>query len=291
MGKSTGPSSDHLRGLALTTAGVLVLTPDALLLRLLSADPWTIVFWRGLLMAVTLAAGIQAFGEGGLRSTARSIGGAGLLIAILWAGNAVLFVVAITHTSIANTLIIIAAVPMIAAILSHLFLREPVGARTWAAIAATLFGVAIVVWNGLGHGTLGGDLAALAAAGFAAATFVVLRRSRAVNMVPATALSGVIAALSVAGVATPFSIGIEDALVLGLMGLVVLPVSFGLITLGPRYLPAPEVSLLLLLETVLGPVLVWLVLGEAVSTATLVGGAVVIVALAIHAILLLRGIR
>src|SRR3546814_15149942 len=189
MGKSTGPSPDHLRGLALTTAGVLVLTPDVLLLRLLSADPWTIVFWRGLLMAAALAAGIQAFGEGGLRGTARSIGAAGLLIAILWAGNAVLFVVAVTHTSIANTLIIIAAVPMIAAILSHLFLREPVSARTWAAIAATFLGIAIVVWDELGHGTLAGDLAALAAAGFAAAILVVLRMSRAVHLVPGTALA------------------------------------------------------------------------------------------------------
>ena len=282
------PSSDHFRGLALTAAGVLVLTPDALLLRLLSTDPWTIVFWRGLLMAASLATAIQVFGEGGLRGTARSIGGAGLLIAVLWAGNAVLFVVAITHTSIANTLIIIAAVPMIAAILSHLLLREYVCLRTWAAIAATLCGVTIVVWDGLGQGTLSGDLAALGAAGFAAATFIVLRRSRAVNMVPATALSGVLAALSVAGVAAPFSIGAEDALVLGIMGLVVLPISFGLITLGPRYLPAPEVSLLLLLETVLAPLLVWLVLGEAATTATLVGGAVVVATLAIHAILLLR---
>src|SRR3546814_2489315 len=180
---------------------------------------------------------------------------------------------------------------MIAAILSHLFLREPVSARTWAAIAATFLGIAIVVWDELGHGTLAGDLAALAAAGFAAAILVVLRRSRAVNMVPATALSGLIAALSVAGVAAPFSIGVGDALVLGVMGLVVLPISFGLITLGPRYLPAPEVSLLLLLETVLGPVLVWLVVGEAVSTATLVGGTVVVATLATHAILLLRRTR
>lgn len=280
--------SDHLRGFALTSVGVLVLTPDTLLLRLLDLDPWTIVFWRGLLMTAGLAAGLAVFGEGGVTRTFRAIGRMGLLLAVLWAGNAILFVVAITHTTVANTLIIIAAAPMIAAVLSHLVLREPVGLLTWAAIVMAFLGIAVVVWDGLDQGTGLGDIAALATAVLVAVTVIVLRRTRSVNMVPATALGGLLAALAVAGIATPFAIGAADALVLGIMGLVMLPISFGLITLGPRYLPAPEVSLLMLLETVLGPILVWLVLGEGASTTSLFGGGIVVATLALHALIRLR---
>jgi drug/metabolite transporter (DMT)-like permease len=283
--------TDHRRGLALTITGVLVLSPDALFLRLLELDPWTIVFWRGLLTAAGLAVGLAVFGEGGLVHAFRAIGAAGVVLAVLWAGNAIFFIVAITHTTVANTLVIIAAAPMIAAALSHLFLREPVEPETWAATVLAFLGIAVVVWDGLGRGRVIGDAAALATACFVAGTLIVLRRARSVNMVPATALGGLFAAVAVAGIASPFAVNAEDALVLGVTGLVVLPIAFGLITLGPRYLPAPEVSLLMLLETVLGPILVWLVLGEGASIATLWGGAIVVVTLGAHALIRLRNAR
>jgi drug/metabolite transporter (DMT)-like permease len=119
--------------------------------------------------------------------------------------------------------------------------------------------------------------------------FALTRRYRERYVVPAMALSGVFSALLVLPVASPLSVASSDVAALGVMGLVVLPLSFGLIFLGPRYIPAPEVSLVLLLEAVLGPYWVWLALGEEPSARTLVGGSVVLATLALHSVLRLLG--
>jgi drug/metabolite transporter (DMT)-like permease len=115
-----------------------------------------------------------------------------------------------------------------------------------------------------------------------------VRRSRRINMVPATAIAGLIAATVCAMFAASLSVTGRDIILLMLMGLFVLPVSFALITLAPRYLPAPEVGLVLLLETLLGPLWVWFALGERVSGLTILGGAVVVSTLVVHSALQLR---
>jgi drug/metabolite transporter (DMT)-like permease len=287
-------SSDHLRGLAITAFGVMVLTPDTLLLRLLSLDPWTVVFWRGVLMAVGLAIGLAIFDRSGVMRVYRAIGRPGLAVAACFSASSILFVYSIANTAVANTLIIVATAPMFAAMFSSAFLREHVPLITWGAIAAVMAGIGIVVFgDGAGAGIQSdskmlGDLAALGTATAMAAIFVLVRRSKAVNMVPSTAIGGLVAALLVLPVAAPLDMSSHDAVVLLVMGLIVLPVSFGLITIGPRYLPAPEVSLLLLLETVLGPYWVWLVLDEQPGPAVLAGGAIVVGSLVIHSLFRLR---
>jgi len=284
--------TDHARGLLLTAIGVLFLTPDTLLIRLIDIDQWTMVFWRGALMAaglmiVTLVvegrATIQAF---------RRIGRAGLGIALGFGGSSACFVAAVEHTTVANTLVIIASAPMFAALFSRIFLDERVRPRTLVAIGGTFCGILLVMGDGLARGDVLGNLAALATAIFMAGAFVVMRLKRDVNMIPAVALGSALPALGTlaAGLAAPLSVPLENVWLLILMGFVLLPISFGLISIGPRYIPAPEVSLLLLLETVLGPLWVWLVIGENVGTMTLIGGAVVISTLAFNSALSLREI-
>jgi drug/metabolite transporter (DMT)-like permease len=121
-----------------------------------------------------------------------------------------------------------------------------------------------------------------------AATFSLMRHFRSRDMVPAMALGGVITALIALPFATPAAVDGGDALALAVMGLVMLPLSFAMMAVGPRYIPAPEVSLTLLLESVLGPLWVWLALGEDPGEATLLGGAIVIAALAGNAAAALR---
>jgi drug/metabolite transporter (DMT)-like permease len=282
------PLSEHAKGLVITAAGVLVLTPDSLLIRLITADPWTLLFWRGTLMALGLAVIVAAVSGRATAARFHAIGKAGILVAVVFAAASILFVTALSHTSVANTLVIISVAPLFAALLSRVLLAEPIARPTWAAIAIANTGIVVIFAGSLKSDGLLGDLCALATALLVAAAFVVIRHARKVSMVPAMALSGVLAAAAVLPLATPLSVGAEDAALLLLLGLVVLPASRALITLGPRYLPAAEANLLMLLETVLGPLWVWLALGEEPTAAALIGGAIVILALAAHSAVRLR---
>lgn len=282
--------TDHAKGLLLTTVGVLFLTPDTLLIRLIAIDQWSMIFWRGLLMAVGLTAYIIVMQR---RHTIRAfvqVGWTGLGVALGYCVSSISFVGALEYTSVANTLVIVASAPMFSALLSRIFLKERVPLRTVVAIAGTFAGIAIVVGEGMGGGTTQGDVAALIAALSMAAAFVLLRSGRAINMIPAAALGSVLPAMIalLSGLATPSAVPPEKIWLLIFMGLVLLPISFGLITVGPRYIPAPEVGLLLLMETVLGPLWVWLVIGEQAGVTTIIGGAIVISTLAFHSILALR---
>ncbi|MDX1709574.1 MAG: DMT family transporter [Rhodovibrionaceae bacterium] len=285
--------SDHAKGLIITFTGVLVLTPDALLIRLIGVDHWTIAFWRGVLMFLGLTLAIAVVERGRPTQAFRAIGRAGLVAGAFYGVNSVLFVYAITHTQVANVLVILAASPLFAALMSGLFLREFVRPITWAAILSALLGIALVFWDGLGAGTFEGDFAALCVAFTLAGTFTIMRRAKHVSMVPATALGGIVSALITVALASPVAIFADplDMFYMALLGFVVIPIAFGLITLGPRYLPAPEVGLIMLLETVLGPLWVWLVIGEAPRPMAFVGGAIVIVTLALHSAIRLRQIK
>lgn len=282
---------DHVKGLLITGAGVLALSPDALLVRLIAIDPWTMIFWRGLLMALSLAAWqLATRGPAGLAGL-WTLGRAGLAMAACFAASSVFFITALAHTSVANTLIIFSAAPLFAALFSRVFLAEIVAPRTWGAIVGALAGIAVIVSDSPGRGSLAGDLSALAGAVCIAALLSVARRTRARNVIPTMAAAGLLSACIVAPLAAPLALGAAQAGLMALLGLAVLPLAVVLTLLGPRYLPAPEVGLILLLETVLGPYWVWLALDEVPTNRALLGGAIVLGVLVLHSALALHGAR
>ncbi|MDX1576025.1 MAG: DMT family transporter [Kiloniellales bacterium] len=275
---------DHAKGMLITVAGVLAVSPDSLLIRLVSADFMTLMFWRGLLVSMTLVLGLLAAHKARTPARFGAIGWPGIVFAGLFSLSSFSFVLAVETTTVANTLVLISAAPFFAAVIARLFLGERVRRQTWLAILAAFAGIVVIVSGSLGGGALVGDLAALVTALGLAIQFNVLRRHRHVNMIPAIALGNLMTAFVSLPLAATLWVAPLDALWLGLLGIVVMPVGAALITTGPRYLPAPEVSLILLLETVLGPFWVWLALGEVPSDRSLLGGAIVIAALAGHAI-------
>ena len=279
---------DHAKGMLITVAGVLAVTPDSLLIRLVSADFMTLMFWRGLLVCLTLAAGLALVHKARLPAKFAAIGRAGMIFAGLFSINSFSFVLAVETTTVANTLVLISAAPFFAALIARVFLRETVRRQTWLAILAAIAGILVIVSDSLGGGALVGDLAALVTALGLAIQFNILRRHRTVNMIPAMVVGNLMTALISLPFVGTLSVTAMDALWLGLLGIVVMPVGAALITTGPRYLPAPEVSLILLLETVVGPFWVWLALGEVPSERAFLGGAIVIAALVGHAIAALR---
>ncbi|MFZ0485995.1 MAG: DMT family transporter [Arenicellales bacterium] len=286
-----GPSP-HTRGFVITVTGVLILCPDTLLIRLAEAqglDQWTIAFWRG----IFTSAGILVFyrclhGKGALREGLR-LDAWMILAALLMAVQALAFVLSVANTAVANTLVIIATGPLFTALLAWLFTEERPPLRTWITIAAALLGMLVIFHHDLNSKGLFGDALALVSAIGLGGTFVIVRHRKAVNMMPAMSAGMFLSALAVLPATAPLAINAGGLGFLVLQGLLVMPLSFGLLTLGPRYLPAPEVSLLLLMETVLAPWIVWMAIGEPVSNTTALGGAVILIALAVNAVLGLTG--
>jgi len=280
--------TDHLRGTFMMVFGVLVLSPDTLLIYLVDADSWTIVFWRGVLVALTIFAAMTVHYRRDVIRRFTDIGREGMISAALFGITSITFVTSVTLTTAANTLVIVASAPLFAAIFSRIFLREWVPMRTWAASAVGLFAMVIIFSGSLGGGALAGDILALVTTICLAANFIVIRVHKEVSMVPAAAMGGIVCALVALPFASPASIHPGDILPMIIMGTIVLPFPLVMITVAPKLIPAPEVGLIMLLETALGPLWVWLVVGQRASVETLVGGGVILATLVVHNILAFR---
>lgn len=282
------PINDHLRGLTLAVVGILILSPDSLLVRLIGADQWILLFWRGIMTFATLTLYLLFTHRRETPQRFRAFGLAGLVIAGLFALNTTLFVVSIRHTAVANTLVLVSVAPLFAAIFSSLFLGEHAPPRTWIATLVSIFSIGYIMREGLGSASLIGDSAALLLALTMAAILTLMRARRSSDAIPIVASSGLILAVAVYPVTGPLFLSGNDWIYMSILGLIVIPLSFAFTLSAPKYLPAPEVGLVFLLETVLGPLLVWLVIGEEPPPATLVGGAVLVATLTVHAAISLK---
>ncbi|WP_107850482.1 DMT family transporter [Oceanimonas marisflavi] len=277
---------NHQKGLLLTALGVLIISPDALLLRIVSVPPDQLVLWRGLLNMLGFWLIVVARHRAAWPDAFRVCGLTGLGCALLFTLSTFGFVLGNHFTKAGNVLVILASTPLIAALLSRVFLHERLPLRTWLAIVACLFGISLIVLDDTGSGSLTGSLLAMLAALGLAGNLTLARSKPGVDMSPMLALSGLFTFLLTFGwsghIMQP---AVADLGWLVLLCLVMLPAGFTLIQRGPLYLPSAEVSLLMLLETVFGTLLVWLFLSERPSNQGLVGGTIVLLAMIIKAML------
>jgi len=281
--------SDHQKGLLLTFVAVLILSPDALLVRLIKCDIWTLLFWRCLLTATMMSVFLLVRYRSRFFHSFYATGRTGLLSALTITFGSLLFINSLKQTTAANALIILAATPIVSSLFSWLFLRESIPLRTKIAIFTCFGGILLIFSGSLGHGLLLGDLMALGATIMWGSNIVVIRSGKDVNMIPANVLGNLIVVLVVLVLgAQPLAVTTGEAGLLLLLGGIILPISFAMITLSPRYLQAPEVSLILLIETILGPIWVWLALGEIPHIKTLIAGALILGTLLIHTSFSLR---
>ena len=269
-------------GLMVTLCGVLIFVPDALVMRLIGGDMLALAFWRGVLAGSIFLLGNLILSPGSMPARGEWFDRKGLLIIGLNAGGVLSWCSAMQYTSAANALLMLAIAPFLAAILSFFLLKERIDRATALAIALVFAGVLILASGSLGQGRLLGDGFALMNAMTIAAYYVTLRTTERRNMLPHLALGSILGGL----LAVPFAdfepVTTTQALLIFLSGAIILPGAAGLLMLGPRYLPAPEVSMITLLEVILGPLLVWAVLGEDPGPLTLIGGAVILLAITAH---------
>jgi drug/metabolite transporter (DMT)-like permease len=262
-----------LAAVAWSTAGVLQ--------RQLTLDTPTQVCGRAAFAAAALLAYVAVVERGRVVPAFRSVGRAGVAVAVCAAVASGSFISALNHTTVARVLFILALAPVLAALLARVGLGEPITRRTAAAMAMALAGVALML-GAPGEASLAGDgLALLAASGFAL-MIVITRWRHDVSMAPATCLAQVILIVVFLPLASPGEIGGGDVFWLAALGIGQIGLGFMLLTVGARLIPAAQVGLITLLEVVLGPVWAWLVVGERPSTITLAGGAVVIVAIVVQ---------
>ena len=281
--------SPYLKGILITALGVLIISPDGLLTRLILVDHWTLIFWRAVFLSFGMWMLANIVYPTNTWQKYRSLGYRGLAMAMLYSMGTISFIVAITHTSVANTLIILSTTPLSAALIGRVFLKEKISARTWSAIALVALGVYVMSTDTeSAHASLFGDIAAVIGAFFLAAGFTIVRRFPDIAIFPAISASGIVTAMIILPLADPFSVSQSDLGYLIIMGIYVVPLGTALMFLGPKYIPAAEVGLMLLLESILGPIWVWLALGEQPGMRTFIGGAIILSTLALNTIWIMR---
>ncbi|GGF71091.1 membrane protein [Terasakiella brassicae] len=278
---------DHIQGLIFATLGALSLTPDGLLVRLVDAHDWTIVFWRGLIIACCLflyqiffrrRAGLKALWPAHLKEW---------LCIILAGFGTLFFVLSITHTTVANALVILSTMSLFAALLSLIFLKERIALRTIIAMGCAIIGIIIVFIDNLDTTGLNGKLFALACAFVTAANMTVIRSEKNINVLNVFAWGGIVVCIPTLYLAPYLVVNVQSLITLGAMG-GLNAFAFVMLGLGAKYIPSAEVSLLMLLETIIGPIWVWAVLNEIPSSNAVIGGGIVVGTLALHSLASLR---
>jgi drug/metabolite transporter (DMT)-like permease len=279
---SVDVARQHRRGRLYVAAAAVAWSTAGLFQRELTVDLATQLAGRAFFAVLAILAFVAVAERGRVVRGFLAIGRAGLVMAALMAISSGAFIAALNYTSVANVLFLQALAPVLAAVFGT-FVGERVSRRTWIAIAVAVAGVALMVGGPSRPSPTGLALSLLMSVSFAA-TIVITRHQRRVSMAPATCLSQAAVFVCAAPFASAGSIGAEDLALLAGLGVTQIGLGLIFLSIGARLIPAAEVALITLLEIVLGPLWVWLALGERPGTTTLVGGAIVLGAVVIQAI-------
>ena len=283
--------TDKQKGIALSLIGVLVITPDSLLISLIGIPSWELLFYRGLIPFVLLFILLLLYYKKNFLHSLLITGLPGLFYAILIALGNTTFVISIQNTNVANTLIMIALTPFATAILSSIFLKEHPSQRMWFTIISCFFVVLFIFYDSYQGNRMFGDFFGLLTAILIGGSAVVVRYSKLVNFLPslliAKLLTLVIPILFIQSFPESLIIDLREFYLIIAMG-ICLFIALSFITLAPRYIPAYEVEIFFVLETILGPLWVWLIIHEQPTTKTIIGGICIILIIMLHTLSELR---
>lgn len=275
-------------GLAYTLAGAALFVPDALLVRLIGANVMDVAIWRGMIGGSVTLVGTVLFAPHLIPSWRVLLSWPSLLLILAQGLGSFLYLMALGQTSVANTMLLYASSPFLSALLAFVLLRERIAPMTMLCMLAVFTGVGVIASGSLGGGHLWGDFIAFLNAASAAAYYVILRKTGAQSLIVSAGLGYFATALLAYPFAPHASFDLGQIGLVTISGAVVLAGGCALQMIGPRHLPAAEVSMITMLEIVASPLLVWAVLSEAPAPLTLIGGGVILAALITHGVWRLR---
>ena len=280
--------SDQQKGSLLAFVAVIFITPDSLFIRLSNIDTWGLVFYRGLIPFFTVFFLMLLIYKLNFFKILISSGYHGIIYVITFSVTNITFVVSIQNTNVANTLVMIATAPMLSAILSAIFLKEVPDKKTWISIMITFLAIIYIFFDSLKIGNFYGDILGFITAIGLAIGAITIRSAKTKNLVPAAVIGKLFVAIFALFFIESFLLNKKDLIIVPLMCVLCVAIPFVLVTIAPRFIPAAEVNLFFLLETIIGPIWVWLVIKEQPSIETLQGGVIIISTIAIHSFLKLK---
>mgnify|MGYP001356199060 FL=1 len=276
--------TDKQKGITLSLIGVLLITPDSLFIRLISFPSWHLVFYRGLIPFICLFVLLLIYYKKNFFHACIITGLPGIFFAILIALGNTTFIISIHNTNVANTLIMISLTPFATAIMSSIFLKEHPNKKMWLTIISCFFVVLFIFYDSYEGNRIFGDFFGLLTAFFVGGSAVAVRYGKIVNFLPALLLSKIftmiIALLFIQSM--PMLLEGKNTYLIIAMGILCVFLPMTLLTLAPRYIPAYEVEIFFVLETILGPIWVWLIVHEQPSNKTIIGGICIILIILAH---------
>ena len=290
MGRAQSLSNltDQQKGSLLAFVAVMFITPDSLFIRLSNIDTWGLVFYRGIIPFLTVFLGMLLIYKLNFFKIFINSGIHGLIYVITFSITNITFVVSIQNTNVANTLVMIATAPMLSAVLSAIFLKEPTDKKTLISIIITFISVIYIFSDSFKLGNVYGDVLGFVTAIGLAIGAVTIRSAKSKNLVPAAVVGKLFVGTFALFFIESFVLENKDLIIVPLMCILCVAIPFVLVTIAPRFIPAAEVNLFFLLETIIGPIWVWLIIKEQPTTETLIGGIVIIITIAIHSFLKLK---
>jgi len=280
--------SDQQKGSLLAFVAVMFITPDSLFIRLSSIDTWSLVFYRGIIPFFTVLIGMLIIYKLNFFKMLITSGYHGLIYITTFSITNITFVVSIQNTNVANTLVMIAMAPMLSAILGAIFLKEIPNLKTWVAIAITFMAAVYIFYDSLKLGSIYGDILGFITAVGLAVGAVTIRSAKKKNLVPAAVVGKLFVAIFAMFFIESYVLADQDLVIVPLMCVMCVAIPFVMVTIAPRFIPAEEVNLFFLLETIIGPFWVWMVIKEQPSIETIQGGVIIILTIAIHSFLKLK---
>ena len=280
--------NDQQKGSLLAFIAVFLITPDSLLIRLSSIETWGMLFYRGAIPFFIVLIGLLIFYRQNFINAFFKVGTIGIFYAISFSICNITFIISIQNTNVANTLIMIALAPMLSAILGAIFLKEMPNKGTWIAIFITFLSALFIFYDSLQMGNLFGNIMGFVTAAGLAINAVLIRYAKDRDLLPSAVMGKLGVAVFAFFFVENFNLIGSDQIYIPLMCVVCVALPFVLVTIAPRYIPAEEVNLFFLLETIIGPIWVWLVIKEQPSFETIIGGAVIIITLGVHSFIKLR---
>ena len=280
--------SNQQKGSLLAFVAVIFITPDSLFIRLSNVDTWGLVFYRGIIPFITVFFGMLLIYKLNFFKILFTSGYHGIIYIITFSVTNITFVVSIQNTNVANTLVMIATAPMLSAILGTFFLNELPDRKTWISIIITFVAIVYIFYDSIKLGNFYGDILGFITAIGLAVGAITIRSAKSKNLVPAAVVGKLFVATFALLFIESFILEGKDLIIVPLMCVLCVAIPFVLVTIAPRFIPAAEVNLFFLLETIIGPIWVWLILKEQPSIETLTGGVIIIITIAIHSFLKLQ---